>query len=407
MTWWQKVRVCLLVGLLSLTAASGAWAARVSGNLSTVFEWFDTGTEDTALAGYQYLQLYASDIADKGYDIRLYGRVAGDFANNADVDSRLYTAYVAKRDLVDGLDVRLGRQFLSTTAGASVFDGVYLSYDKLGPLKAEVFGGGDVKYNANYSADDIVIGGRLSGVFLQNLSLGLSAIEKFDRGDPSYILYGFDANYKLDRLADIYNETQYDYLSNRISYFLLGTSVHPTQEWTARVEYLYSLPVFASTSIYSVFAVDEYQQAQAELSWRFAEGLRAYGTYTHEFYKEFSDADVLEAGVEKIRTTDWAGYAALTLRNDDDGQDLYGVKLYGSYLFSEKIQAGAGANMDVLERRLDVNGDQTDQTVSQRYWVDATYYFTRKVSLQGKVEMAKSDLWDHYFRGRVRLNVQF
>jgi hypothetical protein len=58
----------------------------------------------------------------------------------------------------------------------------------------------------------------------------------------------------------------------------------------------------------------------------------------------------------------------------------------------------------VLQRWLDVN---TDMTTSSDIWVDVTAYLSRKMTLEAKVERVKSDLWDHYYRGRVRLNVRF
>jgi hypothetical protein len=40
-------------------------------------------------------------------------------------------------------------------------------------------------------------------------------------------------------------------------------------------------------------------------------------------------------------------------------------------------------------------------------WVDGTAYVTRTVNVQAKVERIESDLWDEYYRGRVRLNILF
>jgi hypothetical protein len=91
-------------------------------------------------------------------------------------------------------------------------------------------------------------------------------------------------------------------------------------------------------------------------------------------------------------------------RNDEDGQDLQGVKAHVAYLIQKKLQLGVGANVDVLERRLD---EDQDETTSGRYWVDASYAFTKRISLQAKAEMVESDLWDEYYRGRIRLNTSF
>jgi hypothetical protein len=126
-------------------------------------------------------------------------------------------------------------------------------------------------------------------------------------------------------------------------------------------------------------------------------------------YQEFADANVYEAGLEKIRTDRFAGYLTGVYRDDADGQDLRGFKIYGNWQFNPYLQAGAGANVDVLERELNFFNDEgdADETTAKRYWADATVFVNKKVNVQAKVERVESDLWDHYNRGRVRLNILF
>ena len=77
----------LLFGLVSTVLVLGpffdASAARISGRASTVVEWFDDANEKTVVPAYQYVQFNAYDLADKGYDFRIYGRVGDDLAGFA------------------------------------------------------------------------------------------------------------------------------------------------------------------------------------------------------------------------------------------------------------------------------------------------------------------------------------
>jgi hypothetical protein len=75
-------------------------------------------------------------------------------------------------------------------------------------------------------------------------------------------------------------------------------------------------------------------------------------------------------------------------------------------MFSKKFQAGVGANVDVLDRRIDFENNE-DETTSNLLWLYGTYFFTDRVNLQLKLERAESDLWDEYYRGRVRFNISF
>ncbi len=399
---WQRIGVYVAVALLVVPAPQGALAASLSGRSSTVFEWFDDPQEDTALVGYEYLRLNISDIAD-GYRFAGYGRLAEDFADEFEIKNRLYYAYLEKTDLVPALDFRLGRQFISTSAGASVMDGLNLEYRDLGGFDVKLFGGGDVSYYEGYNADDLIVGGELEVSLADIADLGLSYLQKWQDQDLSHELIGFDANIRLADSFTLYNETQYSWLTDEVTYLLAGAKYSGHPRWGARLEYLYSLPVFSATSIYSVFAVAEYQEVSAELTYRIDRGLRVFGRYVREIYDEVDDAGVVELGLEKLCTARLAGYLVGTWRNDDDGQDLHGVKAYGSWRITETFDAGLGAHVDSLERRL----EEDDETTSTRIWVDGTAYVTRTLNLQAKVEYVESDLWDEYYRGRVRLNVLF
>ena len=417
MKFWQGLTCSLACAALALLPAVHVEAASVSGRSSTVLEWFDTAAEDTAVPAFQYLQLSVKDIAADGYNIYTYGRLGYDLAdklsNNSNyADSRLYLAYLEKKGFLDSaLDFRFGRQFISTTAGASVMDGLRLDYRLTDNDQFTLFGGGDVAYYEGYSVKDLVLGAELkvSDRFVKDLDLGLSYVAKVDGGRLAMELIGFDLEYDFNNRLFVYSETQYDYLSDRVSYFLAGANLYASPRWSGRLEYLYSLPVFSSTSIYSIFAVDEYEEIMGEVNYTIGNGWRTFGRYTREMYVDFSDANVIEVGIEKRRTEVYSGYLTAVYRGDKDGQDLRGFKFYMAGRLMQQLQAGAGVEVDVLERQLNYFDDDstTDDTTSSRYWADATWFITNRMELQAKVERIESDLWDYYNRGRIRLNVTF
>lgn len=418
MKFRQAFTCTLACFALALLPAIPVDAASVSGRSSTVLEWFDTASEDTAVPAFQYLQLGVKDLGVDGLNFYGYGRLGYDLADELSssssyADSRLYLAYLEKQGLLtDSLDFRLGRQFISTTAGASVMDGLRLDYGFLDNYKLTLFGGGDVTYYQGYSAKDLVLGSEISGRFFNSLNLGLSYVGKVDGGRLAQQLIGFDLEYDINKTFFLYNETQYDYLSDRISYFLAGAHYYLSPRWSGRLEYLYSLPVFSATSIYSVFAVDEYEEIMAEVTYNIGNldnGWRSFARITREMYTDFADANVFELGIEKLRTDTYFGYLTGVYRDDRDGQDLHGFKLYLAGRFTEALQAGAGIDLDVLERTINYFDENsgTDDTTNSRYWIDGTWFINDRMNLQAKIERINSDFWDHYNRGRVRLNVTF
>lgn len=410
----MRIWLGAFLGILLVPLVLGgafANAASISGRSSTVLEWYDDPEGDTALPAYQYLQVQAKDLFESGYNFKVYGRLADDFRDEVDIDSRLYYAYLENREVFRNLGFRLGRQFISTTAGASMMDGLSLDYRINDDYKARVFAGADVKYYDGYDIEDVIDGIELSGQFLDDdLELEVSYVQKWDDGLLAKDLVGFNADYDVGRNLWLYNELQWDVLSERFSYALLGGKYRLTAPISVRAEYLYSLPVFSSTSIYSVFAVEEYEEVLAELTWKISRKVQAFFRYTLEMYEEFDNANVVEVGLEKLRSGKFSGYIVGTLRNDGDGQDLHGVKVYADYLFIPSLRTGAGVHIDVLERDIAYfNSDDGDQneTTSTRLWVDATYDISKKIALKGKYEYIESDLWDHYNRGTIRLNVHF
>ena len=396
------------VVLLFVIFLDKAPAATFSGRSSTVIEWFEDANDETAVPVYEYLLLNVRDIDNDGLNFRGYGRLANDIRDEVDVDSQLYYAFLEKRGIFNGrLDFRLGRQFVSTTAGASVMDGLDLIFNGVGPFKFRLFGGGDATYYDDYDSDDLIWGAEVNGLFLQDrLDIGLSYLQTWEGSDLTKELIGIDLDFDQDKLINLYSEFQFNYINDVVSYFLVGAKYYRSPKWNLRTEYLYSLPVFNSTSIYSVFAADDYEELMAEFTYNIAAGLRAFGIYSREMYDDFADANVFEAGIEKIRTEQFSGYLTGVYRDDDDGQDLKGVKARAAWMFNKKFQAGVGANVDVLDRRIDFDNDE-DETTSDLYWLYGTYFFTDRVNAQFKLERASSDLWDDYYRGRARFNISF
>lgn len=396
---WRSLGLAL--ALLSVFSPLSAMGATLSGRASTVLEWSSDTEEDTVIGAYQYLQLSARELAG-GASLQLYGRLADELQGDDDLDSRLYYAYVDKDGIFNRLDLRLGRQFITTAAGASMLDGLRLDYRIAAPFSLRVYGGGDVSYYDDYEEEDSLAGieGNLT---LKNFEASISYLQKRDAGDLSYELAGLDLDYQVSPELNLYSETQYSLLTESVTYFLAGGNLHAGARLSLRGEYLYSLPVFSSTSIYSVFAASEYQEASLEATYQLRKGLVAFARLAHEFYDEFEDATTYEAGVEKYRTGKCSGYLIGTYRDDEEGQDLYGLKARAAYRFVEKFEAGIGAHIDVMERRI----EEEDETTSSRVWADATAYLNGSISLQAKAERVESSLWSEYYRGRVRLDVRF
>jgi len=401
--WRAAVAWGLTVFLLVLGISATSHAANISGRSSTVVEWFDDPDGDTAVPAYEYLLLNARDLWG-GWTFHGYGRLAEDLADEVDVDSRLYSGYFRNNRLAPWLDMRFGRQFVSTTAGASVIDGADIRFTLADHFTLRGLGGVGVSYESAEHSDDYFVGVEFAAdELIKNLLVELSYVQTWDQGDLAKEMLGLHADYVFSPKLHLYNETQYSLLYEEITYQLFGASTGWGPDWRVRVEYLFSVPVFDSTSIYSVFAVADYEEVMGEVEYRIGPHHRSYLRLTHEMYEDFSDADVVDLGIETVGSKPYSYYLAGVMRMDDDGQDMSGVKCHIGYQLTKELEAGVGANVDVLERRL----EDDDETTSTRLWLDGTYRISKTMNVQGKVEYIESDLWEEYYRGRVRFNFYF
>lgn len=398
---WHRTMPALLV-LSLLLVASVVNAASISGRLSAVAEWYENVDGDTVAPGYLYGQIAAKDLDNNGLNFKMYGRVAEDLNNTEEVESRLYYAYLEKDNLFPHVGFRLGRQYVTTADGLSIMDGLKLNLTEIGPLGFSVYGGVNVDFEDEmYDNKKVIFGGEASGQF-SSLSLAASYVQQQSEGYVEKEVAGFDGELDLFSALRLYGDTQYNMITDTVSFVQTGLDWYGNDTLGLKLEYLYSVPVFETSSIYSVFAVDAYEEVSAVANITFGKGYRSFVRYTYEMYEEYDDSNVYEVGFEKIRTKKFAGYVSGIYR-DDDGEEMKGGKIYASYRAFDMVTFGAGAAYDVLER----NANDEDDTTSERYWADLSADFGKNVSLDITAEHAKSELYDYYDAGRVRLTVKF
>lgn len=408
-------RLCCLAAAFAFATMlpPGASAAQsVTGRLSTVVEWFDDAQGDQAMPLYLYGFLNAKDLGEvSGLNFRAYGRLADDLADEVDRKSHLYYAYVEKNDLAGMLDARLGRQYVATAAGGAVLDGLDVKADVYGPLSLRAFGGVRVSQEEEYTAGDLALGAQAALDIGKVGDASLSYFQEWDDGDLAREVLGGDVRYDLLDALEASVDGQYNLLIKEVNHVYAELNYHRNRSYSVKGHYLYDLPVFRATSIYSVFAVDKYQEAGLSLEYRFADslldgsfpGLCAVADYTREFYEQDADANVFEFGFEKNAKGLLSGYLLGMVRQDKDGQDLVGGKFRVAYKFHPLFQPGVGIHYDVLERRL----EESDHTTSSRIWAFVESDVTDEFTLEASVERAESDLYDEYYQGRLRLSYRF
>jgi len=394
------IGLLVLLVLLFPPASNADWSTR--GETTTILESYDDPVDgDAALPMYQYLRLDIRDGTGEGSKaFRLYGRLAGDLNDEVDAESRLYYAYYQQKDMWEGADLRVGRQWVNTMAGSPMFDGIRIDKDWNDLLTLTFYGG--AKAAIEESEDDgLVWGFSVKEDMWSGADLAASYMQKRDGGDLDKEILGFSGRTKVSKRGSAYGEFQYDMISRITSYYLAGIRL-PGEQWTVKSEYYGYTPVFDSTSIYSVFAADEYKEASISADYRLDRNWTLFGSYTREMYDSFDDSNVVEAGCELRKKDGYGGYVAAIFRSGDE--DLRGIKVDYRLPAPYDIKMDVGAEYNVYNRIYD---DDDDDTSSERYWLEGIKDLSEDLTLRAKVERVESVVNDYYNRGRVSLRYRF
>ncbi len=396
-----SLKTAFAVLFVSLFLIQGQVSAdvRVGGDASVHLEWLDDPDGDEAVPAYLYLRLNVDDVSDgRDWRIRFYGRAADDLNSKLDIDSRLYFGYWERT--WDGTALLVGRQWVNTVAGSPVMDGVQVRYLRPDLFRLRVYGGIYASL-VDYRSDEVVWGFSVEDDFLDRTDLGLSYYQKLVDGDLAREILGFSAWTRVGKRGSAFGELQYDLLSLVPAYYQAAVRLVPDDRWTFKGEYYGFTPVFDSTSIYSVFAVDDYEEVSVSVDYRLDRDWTVFGSYSREFYESFEDSDVFEAGVELLRPEAVGGYLVGVFRTGYE--DLNGVKASVSAPVLYDIRLDVGAEYNVYDRV----GDSDDDTTSERYWISGERGFGSDWSLKVKAERIQSEVYDYYHRGRLTLRYRF
>lgn len=403
----RNILRCALFAALVFSACfiSPAAADPLTVHGSTQFLWGDDLLDESQAILAQYLRF---DYRPEGkyYSMAGYGRVWDDFSGGSIRDNGLsgriyylYLDYAKKEDL----SFRLGRQFVSFTAGSSIIDGLSVDIRDLGPVGITLSGGTDVTYSLE--SDHSRIGNYFTGIdiFLEKIEstqLGVSYVRRYDEGDLAREEFGLNARYYYKFLSP-YTELRYDRLSESFDEAVVGVDFFPVEFLMIKAEYYHSYPTFDSTSIYSVFAVDKYQEYHLRAEYSFEDTpLILYASCVKQLYEDSDNADLYLLGASFNPTEKILVSASVDYRSGYGGK-LLGFEAYGDYNFSKKLLLSAGAQYDAYSRP-DYSGDD----YAQRYWAGGSWVFNDKTSVDARLEANINENFEHNYLGRVALNWQ-
>ena len=397
---------CLLACLTVVLASTAAWSAEIHGRSSTQFAWFNdvfTGNKQHEFG--EYLNLSVTKIDKEGkLSFQGYGRVTQDINNGEGLNGRLYYLYGDYSNLFDKVDIRLGRQFVNYAAGSALIDGGKIDLKNVGPIGFSVMGGRNVFFDLNGEATrdrDFAFGAAVYLNGYKNTDAELSYFLKLDNDGVARDQLGFSAKQYWNSFKG-YVDTRFDLPSETFTELLVGAKYFPTANLVLTAEWYQSYPTFDSTSIYSIFAVDRYQEALVRADYTINDMLSVNAGYTRQFYGEGSDAsDVVEVGC-RIRPIENLRLDLNYDHNNGYGGNLNGGSAEVTYTPVKPLDLAAGLQYDVyaFDRS---TGDET----ARKYWFGAKYKLARNMSASVRAEDNVNAQYENDWQGRVVFNYDF
>ncbi len=401
-----KRKFCLLAGSAMLLASTAAWSAEIHGRSSTQFLWYnDIFTEQKQAEFGEYLNLSVSKIdKDNKLTFQGYGRVTQDVRNGEGLNGRLYYLYGDYRDLYNKVDLRFGRQFVNYAAGTALIDGGKIDLKNVGPVAFSVMGGRNVFFDLNGEgtrSHDFAWGAAAYLNGYKYTDAELSYFMKLDQDGVARDQIGFSGKQYWNSFKG-YLDTRFDLPSETFTELLVGAKYFPMASLVLTAEWYQSYPTFDSTSIYSIFAVDRYQEALVRADYTINDKLSVNAGYTRQFYGEGNDAsDVVEVGC-RIRPIESVRLDLNYDHNNGYGGNLNGGSAEITYTPIKPLEVAAGLQYDVY-----AFDRSTGDATARKYWFGGKYKLARNMSASVRAEDNVNAMYKSDWQGRVVFNYDF
>lgn len=400
-------QVPLLLLCLSVLPATVGWGAEIHGRSSTQFQSFNNELlgDDRQIELSEYLRLSVTNIDKAGkFSIHGYGRGSQDFTNGEGLNGRLYYLYGDYRDLFDKVDLKFGRQFVNLAAGSAIVDGIQADLKNVGPVAFTVMGGHDVIFGLNGETGDAgnaVIGMSAYLVGQKATDLELSWFRKYDSGNVTRDIVGGSFKQYLLNSLKVYGNAKYDTTAEAFNELLGGVKYFPRSDLVFTGEYYKSYATFDTTSIYSVFAVNDYTEGVFRVDYNLNNMVSLNLGYNRQWYGDDGHANVYEAGAS-IRPIE-----PLKVNVEYDNRNGYygntnGFIIDANYDLNKVSQIGAGFTYDVYQRD-SLTGEET----ARRYWLGGKYKVAKNIAVSGRIQDDVNARYDNNVSGRLAFDYDF
>ncbi len=274
----------------------------------------------------------------------------------------LLRATLTYRNPESGTVLKAGRHWVTAGVGAHWLDGVSV-HRRFESVELDGFAGVPVDNAIGGIRGDLLAGGRVGVRHDRKFQAGVSAFTGMDDDDPFDVKYGLDFLFSPSRQFDISGHVFYDWISDEFYDSRIHFLYKPNLFWQFAIDYTRTIPgaFLPKNSIFSVFSVDDYEEASFLISHRWSERvtIRVYDRYTD--YEDGSDVHRLGADIdirfgprgENSMGLEVAYHDEERKRNaatDSDGDALF-LRVYHLLYWTEDVYSAVDAFVNAYSGR--------------------------------------------------------
>ena len=380
-------------------------AAEVKLTSSTQYLWYqDILADQSERDVTEYLRMNVTKLDKEGkLNIYGYGRATKQVSTNQELQGRLYYFYLDYRDAFkEHLDLRAGRTYVNAAAISGTVDGLHADVKNLGPVGVTLFSGRHVIFDdkgETGSRGDVLSGMSVYLDTVKNTHVEVSYGRKYSDSEVARENVGLDFSTTPIGMANFYGRLKYDTVSESYNEMLFGAKVTPLKDLTLRGEYYLSYPTFDISSVYSIFAVEQYKEKSISAEYQITNNYRVSVKYAREDFDGDANADVYKVGFLARPIKDLTVNATYEARNGYAGQ-LSGIRLYGEYKIS-KASILAGIDYDDFRREASREG------IAKKYWAGVNYKFSKIITAVVRVESNVNFSYDSSYQGFAAININY
>jgi len=266
-------------------------AADGNGQLSSeVYLYEQDSTKHTRLYQSLRFNLNLWKHYDKKITLQNYTRWTTDFDNKFTTDPQLfvYNALIFFDNIVPKSKISFGRQFVYTSTGSDLIDGVNITNRSLSNLRFQIFGG--IRVNrldpeTILNDDEYKVAGVQTYYSIsKNVRLGLNWFSRIQDKEIIYNRFGFNGNINYNRNR-LYSRIALDPNLLTINEILFRID-HNYFKWSVGLEYLYREPSVTSSSIFSIINVNPYNRFRFNTQYKLNKQVRLIGNINYSLYEQ-------------------------------------------------------------------------------------------------------------------------